>query len=87
MIDLEASLLQFRRNSAVAVRRRFQRDLLPLVAQFHLHRSGLARPAPAVETGPAQAGHLTQRVHGLAFRRALLDFFKQASAPMTTAGG
>jgi len=60
---------------------------LHLVAQFHLDRCGLPRHAPAVKTGPVQAGHLTQRIHGFAFRRALLDFFKQTSAPLTTAGG
>ena len=87
VVDLEAALLQFDRDSPIAVRRRFQRDLLHLIAHFHLDRSGLPRHPPAVETGPAQAGHLAQRVHGLAFRRGLLDFFKQASAPLTTAGG
>ena len=87
VIDLETALLQFGRDSPIAVGRRFQRDLLHLIAHFHLHRRGLSRHAPAVETGPAQAGHLAQRVHGLAFRRGLLDFFKQASAPLTTAGG
>ena len=37
--------------------------------------------------GAVQTGHLAQRAHGLAFRSALLDFFKQASLPLTTAGG
>ena len=87
VIDVEAPPLQFGGDSSIAICRRFQRDLLHLIAQFHLDRRGLPRHAPAVETGPAQAGHLTQRAHGLAFRRGLLDFFKQASAPLTTAGG
>ena len=86
MIHLKA-LLQLCRNSPVPLSGRLQRHFLHLVAQFHLHRSGLARRAPAVETGSAQAGHLTRCVHGLAFRGGLLDFFKQTSAPLTTAGG
>jgi hypothetical protein len=87
VVDLETLTLQFRRNSAVSVRRRFQSGFLHSIAQFHFHRSSLARHPPAIETSPAHAGHLTPRIHGLAFRRGLLNFFKQASAPLTTAGG
>ena len=87
MVHREAALLQLARDSPVAIRRRLQRDPLHLIAYFHLDRCGLAWHAPAVETGPVQAGHLAQRVHGLAFRRGLLDFSKQASPPLTTAGG
>jgi hypothetical protein len=35
----------------------------------------------------AEPGHVAQCVHGLPFRGDFLDFFKQASAPLTTAGG
>jgi hypothetical protein len=45
MVDFEASLPQFLRNPSVAVCWRFQRDLLHLVAQFHLDRTGLAARA------------------------------------------
>ena len=87
VVDRKAPLLQLGRDSPITIRRRFQCDLLHLIAYLHLDGSGLSRQTPAVETGPAQAGHLAQRVHGLAFRRGLLNFFKQASAPLTTAGG
>ncbi len=87
MVDRETALLQFARDSAVPIGRPFQSNLLHLIAQFHLDWCGLPRYAPAVETGPVQTGHLAQRVHGLAFCRGLLDFSKQASAPLTTAGG
>jgi hypothetical protein len=40
-----------------------------------------------IVTGAAEACHLTQRVHGFAFRRGLPDFLKQAASPLTTAGG
>jgi len=53
MVDLKAALLQFMRNSSVAIGRPLQRDLLHLIAQLHLHWRGLARHAPAVETSPA----------------------------------
>src|SRR5437763_16041637 len=49
--------------------------------------SEMARSTPSIETGSAQACHLTQCVHGFAFRCGLLDFFKQTSPPLTTAGG
>ncbi len=42
------------------------------------------------ETGKriaTQASHLAQRIHGLAFRCRLPDFFEQAASPLTTAGG
>jgi hypothetical protein len=87
VVNRESTLLQFGRDSPVAICWRFQRNLLHLIAYFHLNRRGLARRAPTIETGSVQAGHLAQRVHGLAFRRGLLDFSKQASAPLTTAGG
>ena len=41
----------------------------------------------SIEAGPAQTGHLTQRIHGLAFRRGVFDFLEHTSAPLTTAGG
>jgi hypothetical protein len=78
---------KFRGNSPVAVCRRFQRHLLHLVADFHFDRSDMAGHAPAVETGAAHASHPAQRVHGFAFRRGLLSFFKHASPPLTTPGG
>ena len=87
MVDLEAAVLQFRGDSAIAVGGPFQRHPLHLIAQFHFHRAGLAWQTPAIEAGPAQAGDLTQRIHGLAFRRGLLDFFKQAPPPLAAAGG
>jgi hypothetical protein len=59
----------------------------PQFAYLHLDRRRLARHSPTIETGAVQTGHLAQRAHGLAFRSALLDFFKQASPPLTTAGG
>jgi len=58
VIDIEASLLEFGSDSAIAVRRRFCRDFLHLIAQFHLDRRCLSRHAPAVEAGPAEADHL-----------------------------
>ena len=58
-----------------------------LIAQFHLHRSGPRRQPPAVIAGPAQTGHPAEPIHGLAFLPRLTDFFKQTSAPLTTAGG
>jgi len=76
--QIEASEGLGRRNAGLA---------LHLVADLHLDRRGLARCAPAVEAGPVEAGHLAERGHVLTFRRGLLDFFKQASAPLTTAGG
>ena len=41
------------------------------------------------EDSRASGGNIavTQRPYGLAFRRGLTDFFKQASPPLTTAGG
>src|SRR5260370_8554313 len=80
-------MLQLEGNSSIAIRRRFQRGLLHLVAQFHLNRSVLPRDPPAVETGSAQTAHLTQRFHGFAFLGDLLDFFKQPSTPPPTAAG
>ncbi len=59
VIDRETLPLQFRRNSAVSVRRRFQSGFLHLIAQFHFHWRSLARHPPAIETSPAHAGHLT----------------------------
>src|SRR5262245_42542918 len=70
----KSALLQLMSNPSIAIGRRLQRDPLHLIAQFHLHWRGLARHASAVETSPAHAGHLAERVHDLPFRRALLDF-------------
>ena len=87
VVDLKTLTLQFRRDSAVSVCRRFQSGLWQSIARFHFHRRSRARRWPAVETSPAHASHLPQRVPGFAFRRGLLNFFKQASAPLMTAGG
>jgi len=86
-IDLKAELVQLDGDSAVTIRGPFQSDLLDVVAQFHLHCRTWTRRPPTVISGSAQAGHLAERAHGFAFRPGLLDFFKQASAPLTTAGG
>lgn len=87
MVHRETSPFQLGGDSTVSIGRRFHRDLLQLIAQFHLHRSGPRRQPPAVIAGPAQTGHLAQRIHGLAFLPRLTDFFKQTSAPLTTASG
>jgi hypothetical protein len=87
VMDGETAMLEFDRNPAIAVSRPLHGDLLHLVTDFHFHRCGLAWHPRPVESSPAQAGHLAKRTHSLAFRRGLLDFFKQASPPLTTAGG
>jgi hypothetical protein len=86
VVDVRASLLERNGDSSVTVSRRLQRDLLHFIADFHLHGRGLPRPPQSIKTGPIQARHLAKGAHGFAFRRGLLDFFKQASAPLTTTG-
>jgi hypothetical protein len=86
VVDLEASPLQLEGDSAVAVGRPLPGDFLHLIPDFHLHRYGL-RLSPAIETGPVEPGHLTQRVHRFAFPGSLLDFFKQTTSPLAPAGG
>lgn len=87
VIHREATLLQLGGDSSIAVCGQLQCGLLHLIADFHLHGCSVARRPPAIEAGAVQSCHLAQSVHGLAFRRGLPDFFKQASPPLTTAGG
>jgi hypothetical protein len=87
VIDLEAAPVQLERDPAISVGGKLQRDLLHRIAQFHFDRKTWPRHTPAIVTGAADASHLAQRVHGFAFRRGLPDFLKQATSPLTTAGG
>ena len=52
VVDLEAAPLQLGGDSSIAVGRRLQRDLLHLVADLHLHRSGLARQSASDRSRP-----------------------------------
>jgi hypothetical protein len=77
---VKASLPQFCRHSAVPVGRKFHRDLLQGIVEFHFYWKYRALQSRSVKARAAQAGHLTQRMHGLAFRRGLTDFFKRIPA-------
>jgi len=87
VIEVKTLTLQLGRDAPVSIGWPLHGDFLHLVTNLHLYRSDQPWYLPTVKSGPVQAGHLAQRVHGLAFRRGLLDFFKQAAAPLTTAGG
>lgn len=87
MIDFEATMLKFVRDSPISVRRQIERHPLHLIAHLHFDRRLPQRYPPSVKASPIQPRHLAKRVHGFPFAGGLLDFFKQAFSPFTTAGG
>ena len=87
VIDVEVAPAQFGGNAAIAIARRFQGDLLRFIAYFHFDWNALVQQPRPIKSSPVESRHGTQRDHRFGFFRGLADFFKQASAPLTTAGG
>ena len=89
MVHRETAALQLSRDPAVAISGKRQCDPLQRRAQLHLDRIAGRPRQPTIVTRATQTGHLTQCVHRwpLSFLGRLSEFFKQATSPLTTAGG
>src|SRR6202011_4249768 len=60
VVDWETALLQFYRDSSIAICRPLHGDLLHLIAQVNFHWRGQSRHAPAIESGPVETRDLAQ---------------------------